>query len=232
MKQALKISALALAAMLAACGGGGGGGSSGGALPIIPVATPAAPVAPAAPAMPARAECTVQFEGDSILGGWYSGTQRHSPTPAADVVRMRPAWSITDLSASGMSAGRRAPVFINESVAARVVVIEYGMNDANESADYETPLRTILQRVKALGKTAIITGLSHTKAGHPIPRDAYDAIARRVASEEGVIFADWDAVPATDDDMADQLHPNQAYSTRLAEQLVRALDIAAPECKP
>jgi hypothetical protein len=45
-----------------------------------------------------------------------------------------------------------------------------------------------------------------------------------------VPFADWGSVPVRPAEMADILHPDQAYSARLVEHLVRVLDTVAPEC--
>lgn len=229
MSKALKISTLAIAALLAACGGGGGGGgSSGGGMPMLPVAAPAKqPTQEPAPA-PA-ADCSVTLYGDSILYG-YTSKGRLSEPPAAAIKRLRPAYRVVDRSDTGDYVLRRLPTFLNDTIDTRLVVIEHGMNDAGNGFDYAEPLRSMVQRVKALNKTAVITGISHVVGGMAA-RDDYDLVARRVAKEEGVTFADWGAVRFDEADMADDVHPAQAYSTRLAEQLVRALDAAAPECK-
>jgi hypothetical protein len=53
---------------------------------------------------------------------------------------------------------------------------------------------------------------------------------RRVARDLAVPFADWGSVPVRATEMADILHPAQAYSGRLVEHLARVLDTVAPEC--
>lgn len=225
MRKTLKISTLAAAALLAACGGGSGGG-----MPMLPVALPAAaPAQPSAPAAPAGPDCSVTLYGDSILFGSTMQGRLAEP-PAAAIKRLRPAYRVVDRSEPGDYVQRRLPTFLSDAIDTRIVVIEHGMNDAGNGFTYAEPLRSMLQRVKALNKTAIVTGLSRVAAGVP-ERAAYDDTARRVAGEENVTFADWSAVRYDAADMADDVHPAQAYSTRLTEQLVAALDKVAWECK-
>lgn len=233
MNKATKISTLAVVAMLAACGGGGGGGGGGAAMPMMgmPVVSAPAPAAPQAPApAPAPADCTLQLEGDSIASGGLSLFTTIPEVPAAAIKRMRPAYVVTDKSVIGNSAYARAPVFINESIGSRIVVIEFGVNDAGNSYPYEPAMRLLLERTKALGKTVVVTGLPPQR-GPLANADDYNAIAKRLAAEYGATFADWRSVTIDPADMADNVHPLQKGSTQLVEQLVRALDIAAPECK-
>lgn len=234
MRRAFNIAALASAAALAACsggcGGGGGGSGSGGAVPMLPMAAPSAPAAPAAPAAPTGPDCSVTLYGDSILYG-YTSKGRIGEPPAVAIKRLRPAYRVVDRSDPGDYVLRRLPTFLSDTIDTRVVVIEHGMNDAGNGFDYAEPLRSMLQRVKALGRVAVVTGISQVVAGVP-ERATYDSTARRVAGEEGATFADWGAVRFDASDMADDIHPAQAYSARLVEQLVAALDKTAPECKP
>lgn len=228
MDKARHISALAVAAMLAACGGGGGGGGgSGGAMPLVgmPIAAPAAPQAPA----PTGPECSVTLYGDSILFG-YTSKGRLAESPAQAIQRLRPAYRVVDRTDPGDYVQRRLPTLLTDSIDTRVVVLEHGINDAGNGFDYAEPLRSMVKRVKSLERRAVITGLSNVVAG-VANRAEYDDAARRIASEEGVTFADWGAVRFDAADMADDVHPGQLYSTRLVEQLVRALDTVAPECK-
>lgn len=230
MKAAFNVTALALAGALTACGGGGGGGASGGGMPMLGLPTVAAPSPAPAPAaaVPVR-DCSVTLYGDSILNGSTFGAGRIAEPPAAAIQRMRPAYRIVDRSVAGDNAQQRMPVMLNDSIDTRVVVFEQGLNDAGNALPYETPLRAMVQRAKSLRKLVIVTGISQARVDVS-NRDAYDAIARRVAAEEGATFADWGAVPVVAADMADDVHPAQAQSTRLVEQLVKALDHAAPEC--
>lgn len=228
MDKTQKLGALAAALALTACGGGGGGGGSGGGMPMLPLAPVAAPAPAPAPAAPAR-DCSVTLYGDSILNGSTFSAGRIAEPPAAAIQRLRPAYRVVDRSVAGDNAQQRMPSMLNESIDTHIVVLEQGLNDAGNALPYEAPLRAMVQRVKALGKKPIVTGISQAKVA-VANRDAYDAIARRVATEEGATFADWGAVPVVAADMADDVHPAQAQSTRLVEQLMKALDQVAPEC--
>ena len=180
----------------------------------------------------AAPDCTVALWGDSILYGGFgaSPANRIKEPPAAALKRIRPAWSIADFSMPGDSAHQRLPSFVLQPMPTRVVVLQYGINDAGNGYRYEPALRGMVDYVKAAGKKSIVTGLSQVKVGRLPLRDAYHATARRIAMEEGVVFADWGAPRFSPADMADDVHPTQPYSTRLVEQLVVALDEVAPEC--
>ncbi|OUM01778.1 SGNH/GDSL hydrolase family protein [Variovorax sp. JS1663] len=224
------LSALALAAVAGCSGGCGGGGGGGSSAPIAMLPAPSNPdPRPEQPIKPPPV-CTVWLEGDSILHG-SSLAGRLAEPPAAAIKRMRPMYTVTDRSVPGNYVNLRIPGFLAEPLDARFVVLQFGINDGGQGFDYREPLRAMVQRVKALGKTPIITGLSRVR-GAPLWRDAYDALARHVAQEEGALFADWGTAAFDPADMADDVHPGQSYSTRLIEQLVRALDRAAPECVP
>jgi hypothetical protein len=193
----------------------------------------AAPVAARSSEAPAteapKRNCSVMIYGDSIAFGAQGVFARIEEPPAAAVKRLRPAYVVTDRSMPGGSAHLQLGSFMNDTLDSRVVVIEYGINDATNGFEYEAPLRAMVQRVKSAGRIAVVTGLSRI-VGHVVARDEYDAVARKVASEEGAVFADWGAAPYSDFDMQDSVHPAQAYSTRLVERLVQALDVAAPDC--
>ncbi|MET3494758.1 SGNH/GDSL hydrolase family protein [Variovorax boronicumulans] len=182
----------------------------------------------------AAPDCTVALWGDSILHGAFgaSPTNRIEEPPAVALQRLRPAWSVADFSMPGDSAHKRLPSFVLQPMPTRVVVLQYGINDAGNRYPYEPALRAMVDYVKAAGKTPVVTGLSQVKAGRMPLRDDYDAVARRVAKEEGALFADWGAVRFDPADMADDVHPLQPYSTRLVERLALALDDIAPECAP
>ena len=212
--------------ILAGCGGGGGGGGSV-ALPGYIGQPPKVEPAPEQPIKPPPV-CSVQLEGDSVLHGAFTGGSL-AEVPAAALKRLRPAYRVVDRTQSGNYVNLRLPTFLAEPADTRFVVLQFGLNDGGQGMDYREPLRSMVQRVKAQKLTPMITGLSRVR-GAPPWRDAYDELARQVASEEGAIFADWGAAAYADGDMADDLHPAQAYSTRLVEQLVKALDAAAPEC--
>lgn len=202
--------------------------SAPSAAPVAELPSPAS-AAQTADAAAAPAGCSVRFEGDSILRGDTMTAGLLPETPAAGLKRMRPAYTVEDKTISGAYAGMRLAEFLNAAISSRFVVFDYGLNDATQNREYEQPLRAMLQRAKALGRTAIVTGLSRTVSVVP-NRDAYDAIARRVAKEEGALFVDWGSVHFDPVEMADSSHPAQPYSTRLTAALVATLDAAAPEC--
>jgi hypothetical protein len=188
-----------------------------------------APTAPAASGTAPR-DCSVTLEGDSIMSGIHTPDTRLPESPAALLRRMRPAYTVTDNSASGSTAFARAPEFAKTPVTTRFVVLEHGINDAQFGKPYEPALRGMVAHVKAAGRIPLITGLSR----QPLPsrgRDAHDQTARRVAADTGSLFVDWGAVAFKPREMADVLHPGPAYSARLMARLVAVLDMAAPECR-
>ena len=226
-KATASLCAASALALLGACGGGGGGSAPLGAGALVAMAPVAAQQAPA------PRDCSIRFEGDSILNGANGQSQRMSDPPAAILKRLRPAYTIDDRSTPGESAARRMPALINEQISSRFVVVQFGINDAGAGTAYEPAMRAILERVKALGRTPIVTGISRTNPDAPplANRDAYDAIARRLATEYGVPFANWDAVDLPAALMVDGVHPNVEGTQRLVLALVAALDAVAPECK-
>jgi len=223
----LAIAAACVLATVAGCGGGGGGGGGGGAGIVgLPIAAPPPAQSPAPVEKPP--ECSVTLYGDSVLYG-YTDAGRLAEPPAAALKRLMPAMRVVDHSTPGDYLLLRMPKFMNDDIDTRFVVIQHGLNDAGNGFSYETPLRTMAQRVKSLGRTLVVTGISRVKPEMP-NRQPYDDIARRVASEEGALFADWGAVRFDPAEMTDDVHPAQPYSVRLTERLVSVLSAAAPEC--
>jgi len=230
--------ALSFSMVLTACGGGGSGGGSFGGF-AFPAGYPGVDnsktgtTSNASTQLPATSapDCTVALNGDSILhGGSYDPTYRLPTPPATALHQARPGWTIDDQSFNGQSAHGQLQTFLNQSLTSRVQVIEWGVNDTLiEGTNYEQDLRAIVARVQSLNKKPLITGL--IQAPGLTHRDEFDAIARRVASDMGAEFADWGAVQQNGDETLDHLHPNQAYSLRLVDQLAAALDRIAPECK-
>lgn len=218
----MKLLSLVLVLFLTACGGGGGGTTSGG------VAGYGVTVAGEPSDTPdARPDCSVSLYGDSILYGYVPGGRLPQP-PAATLAKLNPKLIVADLSAPGDSAYRHQQAFLNDQLASRIVVLQYGINDAGQGYPYEQALRSEVQRAKSLSKVVIVTGLS-TAETTPPNRDIFDGIAARIAAEERVTFGAWGAVtPAT---TADGLHPDQSYSVALATSLAATIAVAAPECK-
>jgi GDSL-like Lipase/Acylhydrolase family len=218
-KQAQTIGAFALVAMLTAC-------STNSPIPI----ETAAPVPVARPQVPAALrECSVTLYGDSILAGATFPNGRLAEPPAAAVRRMRPSYRTVDRALAGDNAQMRMPVMLRQQIDTRIVVLGHGLNDAANALPYEEPLRAMVKRARSQGRAVVITGISQTVGG-TANEGTYNALAQRIAKEEGAIFANWGAVQVVAADMADPVHPGQRQSTRLVEHLVRTLDKVAPEC--
>lgn len=173
--------------------------------------------------------CSVELYGDSILHGGYLGDKRLREPPAAALRRLRPRYRVVDRSVNGETASARSASFAGEERSGRIVVIEHGLNDAMQGLPLDASLRTMVAHARAEGRHVVLTGLSRTLTGAQV-RAQGDAVVRRVARELAVPFADWGSVPVHPTEMADILHPAQAYSSRLVEHLVRVLDSVAPEC--
>jgi lysophospholipase L1-like esterase len=206
--------------LLQACGGGSGGSDASSvessSTSNSPPKTTAAP-----PQQPAP--CTVQLWGDSILGGPPSAKP-------ADIVRAA-GFAVIDRAVAGTTASGRLAEFLQDPLDARFVVIQFGINDASFSQEYEPALRSMLDRLKTLGRTAVVTGISN--GTYPMPlRPGYNDIARRLAAEYGALFADWDGVAWSAEDVPDQIHPGPAYSKPLSDRLIATLRQAASECHP
>lgn len=216
MKARTAIAAAALLA-LAACGGGGGGG--GAAMPVSVAAAPAADPKPAPTEQPPgkAAPCSVAYWGDSIAG---------ITTPL-----LGKGLQVGGHAVIGGTAEAAQSVFLQDPLESRFVVIEYGTNDANGHRPYEPAMRSMLERVKAMGRTAVVVGLSNATQGDMVYRATYNALAGNLAREYGALFVDWAAVPWSASDLkADGVHPLDAYAQRLADRLTQVIVDAAPEC--
>jgi len=222
-----KLIMVILVSLLTACGGGGGGGSGG--MPMMP-GIPTTPVTPVTP--PAAAPtCSVTLFGDSVMHGGYQLTLRLPIPPAANVKIQRPKYDVKDFSYNGATASQSLPSFLAEDITTQVVVIEYGVNDAGNGLLYEIPMRSMLDRAKALNKKIIITGI--LKSASTLPRyNEYNDVAKALAKEYGAVWAGWDEVAFdASKDAPDGLHPSQEYSNRLVGALATALDVVSPDCK-
>lgn len=147
----------------------------------------------------------------------------------ADIVRAA-GFVVTDRSVPATTASSRLAEFLDDRLDSRLVVIQFGINDANFGQLYEPAMRSMLDRLKTLGRIAVVTGISN--GTYPMPqRPAYNAIAQRLAAEYGALFADWDGVPWSAEEVPDGIHPTPAYSKRLSDKLVATLHQAAPECQ-
>ncbi len=108
--------------------------------------------------------------------------------------------------------------------AADTVVIRYGGADAIRGTplpDFERDLSALVTLAQAAGKTVWLVGVIATPTG---VTDDFDLAVERTADALGVGFVDVRAVPyAFPDDLADAVHPAQAWSDRLTAAIVRPL---------
>lgn len=214
MKARTAIAVAALVA-LAACGGGGG---SGGAA-FAPVAAPAPETKTQAeqPVAKQPGACTVAFWGDSIS--------------ALTSPRLGKGLQVQLHGVIGGTAEAAQAAFLQDALAARFVVLEYGTNDSNGRRPFEPAMRSMLERIKAVGRTPVVVGLSNATAGELLVHAAYNGTAKSLAREYGALFVDWAAVTWSPADlMADGVHPVDAYQQRLADRLTQAIVDTAPEC--
>ncbi|WP_213956360.1 SGNH/GDSL hydrolase family protein [Variovorax sp. dw_954] len=217
----MKALILGLAILLVGCGGGD-------SIAFIPTV-------PAQPAPAASVEaCTVDLYGDSIMAG--NGTPE---TPAVVLHALRPGLKVVDHAVAGTSLAMLANTFATSPRTGRFVVIENGVIDSWTSTppeDFRDALRGMLLHVRAEGRVPVLTGYSFQVPGTLTPmsvlrRDQFNAVAKALAGELGVPFADWGAARFDGaDDLMDTVHPARAYSDRLVERLALALDTVM-ECK-
>jgi hypothetical protein len=198
---------LAVAA-LSGCGGGGGGG---GAPPLLTVAeTP--PVATPAPS--GAGGCTIALWGDSIA--------------ALTQARLNPGFKVTGHAVVGGTAAAAQATFLQDPLAEDIIVLQYGMNDANSETPMAAPVQSMLDWAKAKGKPVVITGISRDTAGDQAYWATYNALLEQMAP----VWANWPGVAfaGPSDLMPDGVHPNEAYQTRLADQLSAVLEKISPNC--
>ena len=217
MRKPFAIIISALCAAVCGCGGGGD--------------------APA-PA-PAPAPRVIEFYGDSLTFGSISGADGTLTRLAVPPVRraqelLGGAALCVDLSLPGatvadalagvamMPFGRFAEHVA--STAAQTLVIRYGGADALRGtplADFERDLALIVSLAQAADKRVLLVGVIATTTG---ATDDYDLIVERTADAFGTGFVDARAVSVTfPDDLADAVHPAQAWSDRITAAIVRPL---------
>jgi lysophospholipase L1-like esterase len=205
---------------LAAFSIGGCGGGGGGSGPVMGNPMSAAPVETKQPEpskAPTPAVCSLAYWGDSISGMTRS--------------RIGAGISVASHGVIGGTAAAAVPVLLQDPLAERFVALEYGTNDANSQTPYEPAMRSMLERIRAVGRSAVIVGLSNATAGDMVYRATYNALARKLAGEYGATFVDWSSVTWSPADLQpDGVHPDDAYAQRLADALTAAIVSVAPEC--
>lgn len=205
-----------LAALCAGCGGGS------------PDESPAAP-----------AQRVIEFYGDSLTFGSIEGPAGSLTRLAVPPVRraqelLGDSALCVDLSLPGatvadalagvamMPFGRFAEHVAG--TAASVLVIRYGGADAVRGtplANFERDLGEMVSLAQAAGKTVLLVGVIATQDG---ATDDFDLAVERTADALGTGFVDVRAVPVTfPDDLADGVHPAQAWSDRITALIAKSL---------
>ena len=208
-----------LAVLCAGCGGG----------------SPAEP--PAAPA-----PRVIEFYGDSLTFGSIEGPAGTLTRLAVPPVRraqelLGTSALCVDLSLPGatvadaltgvamMPFGRFADHVATTQ--ASVLVIRYGGADALRAvplADFERDLAAMVALAQAAGKRVLLVGVIATPTG---ATDDFDLAVERAADALGAGFVDVRAVPySLPDDLADAVHPAQAWSDRMTAAIVLAINDA------
>lgn len=204
-----------LCALLAALCAGCGGGDAPPALPVV------------------------EFYGDSLTFGSIEGPAGELTRLAVPPVRraqqqLEDAAVCVDLSLPGatvrdaldgvamMPFGRFAEHVATTT--ASVLVVRYGGADALRGvavADFERDLAELVRLAQAAHKRVLLVGVIATPTG---ATDDFDLAVERTADALGAGFVDVRAVPATlPDDLADAVHPAQAWSDRTTAAIVRHL---------
>jgi hypothetical protein len=107
---------------------------------------------------------------------------------------------------------------------ASVLVVRYGGADALRGvplAEFEQDLAELVRLAQAAHKRVLLAGVIATTSG---VTDDFDLAVERTADALGAGFVDVRAVPyALPDDLADGVHPAQAWSDRITAAIVRHL---------
>lgn len=159
-------------------------------------------------------DCSIGYWGDSIS--------------ALTAPRINPEFTVTLHAVVGGTALAAQATLLQDPLAERFQVLEYGMNDADAGEALQAPIASMLARVTAVGATPVLTGLSHATAGNEALRLDFDLWL----SQQGAAWADWPdvAYAGASDLLPDGIHPDDAYSQRLADALSAKLALLAPDC--
>lgn len=107
---------------------------------------------------------------------------------------------------------------------ASVLVVRYGGADALRGvavADFERDLAELVRLAQAAGKRVLLVGVIATPTG---ATDDFDLAVERAADALGAGFVDVRAVPySLPDDLADAVHPAQAWSDRMTALIAKSL---------
>ena len=181
----------------------------------------------------------IEFYGDSLTFGSIAGPAGELTRLAVPPVRraqelLGASALCVDLSLPGatvrdaldgvamMPFGRFADHM--QATGADTLVIRYGGADALRGVsltDFERDLSALVTLAQAAGKTVWLVGVIATPTG---VTDDFDLAVERTADAFGVGFVNVRAVSVTfPADLADGVHPAQAWSDRLTAAIVRPL---------
>ena len=191
------------------------------AVPSPDVMTVAPPAASAPDKLPP--DCSVAFYGDSILAG-VNLSGKLEVSPAETLRKMRPAYRVDDRAHGGDSATLQKGFFMNDTRTAKIIVIEYGVNDFNAGFPFYAPLADMVAYAKAEGRIPVLTGIMKGA----IAPDGME-VPKRLAQDTATAYAGWDEVGGAN---LEDGHPTQERSDMLVAKLVTTLDKLLPECKP
>lgn len=211
--------------ILAACGGGGGGGDA-------PLPATAAP----APRPPVR----LAFPGDSLTDGF----------PGARPVERIAQQLGGRIEAVSLGVSGTAAVQFLEGISplpgvtfaqwaattdAQAVVVRYGGIEAlydpthNLMAGFGASIEAIIDIAHARGIGVVLVG-KITLPVNEVADEAFqaryaatDATLREIAARRGVPYIDVSTVPVYDGEMADPIHPAQAYQNRVSDVIAAGL---------
>ena len=120
-----------------------------------------------------------------------------------------------------------------KTTAATTLVLRYGGADAVRGvalADFERDLEALVSLARKSHKQVLLVGVIPLHPAGDVTQamadraDAFDAAVERVADAHATGWVDVRAVPATlPDDLADPVHPAQAWSDRITAAIAQAL---------
>ena len=197
---------------------------------------------------PAPAQ-VVEFYGDSLTFGSIEGPAgelaRLSVPPVRRAQELLGAgflcvdYSLPGATAADALAGVAGMPFGPfadhiKTTAATTLVLRYGGADAARGValpDFERNLSALVGLSQAAGKTVLLVGvIAFYSNGGAMTQDLveradeFNAAVKRVADAYGTGFVDVRTVPVTfPDDLADPVHPAQAWSDRITAAIAQAL---------
>lgn len=208
-------------AALVGCGGGRGGGSD----------------APAIPASGAQVAKVIDVFGDSTMAGWDGATGAYTMQSAPKVLADLTGATVNNYGVSGAEADDRLPTWAATMAAssANVVVIAYGMNDANrcDAGRFIDNLRALVEGVPTSKSVVLQTPNYAWETGSvDAARVAcvrqFAQVVRNVAASYGIRVIDVYAlteplVAANPALMPDGNHPSEALYEHIGREMARVL---------